>query len=78
MKKVQLVDDWKTFHRWLSVQLTSLLAAVTVAYDQLAVLQTALSATTFHKIQAALAIGVVVARVVKQGEKQDVADTPQQ
>jgi hypothetical protein len=64
-----LVEDWKQMHKWLSVQFASLLAAITVAYDQLAVLQQALGAQAFHTIQAALAIGVVIARVAKQGKK---------
>lgn len=66
-----LVDDWKQMHKWLSVQFASALAMVTVAYDQLAVLQQALSAQAFHSVQAALAIGVVVSRVIKQGKKEE-------
>ena len=66
---MHLVDDWKRFHTWLSVQFAALLAGVTVAYDQLSILQQALGAPMFHKIQAGLAIGVVAARVIKQSSK---------
>lgn len=61
-----LVDDWKKFHTWLSVQMAAFLGAITIAYDNMQVLQQALEASMFHKVQAAIAIGVVAARVIKQ------------
>jgi hypothetical protein len=62
----KLVEDWKQLHRWLSVQMAAFLGAITIAYDNLAVLQQALEASLFHKIQAAIAIAVVAARVIQQ------------
>ena len=74
---MHLVEDWRKLHTWLSVQFAALLAGVTVAYDQLSILQQALEASLFHKIQACLAIGVVAARVIKQSTK-DQPKEPQQ
>jgi hypothetical protein len=46
--------------------MAAFLGAITIAYDNLAVLQQALEASLFHKIQAAIAIAVVAARVIQQ------------
>ena len=67
--QMHLVEDWRKLHTWLSVQFAASLAGVTVAYDQLPILQHALEASAFHKIQAGLAIGVVAARVINQSKK---------
>lgn len=60
--KVQLIENWKDFWRFTSVQLAALLAVLDVAYEYLPVLQTYMPA---YWIQFA-AVLIVVARVIRQ------------
>lgn len=66
-KKIQLVDDWKSSWRFISVQLAGILAILDLAYPHLPLLQQYLP----ENWVSGIAIAIVIGRVIKQKADQE-------
>lgn len=72
--KIKIVHDWRNGWRWLSVQLTTLAAAVQFGADSLPPwLHDAIPAHWWKYIAGALLVTGIVARFIKQDLEHDAA-----
>ena len=61
-----LVEDWRKAHRWLSVQLTAVMAAFAIMYETIPAIQEYVPHTWLPYIGGAGAIGILFGRLKAQ------------
>jgi hypothetical protein len=65
---MKLVDDWKRFWTWFSVQMIALNTTFVVAYDQFQVVKDMVPPKIAHWVIVGLLVAAGVGRVIKQYE----------
>lgn len=68
-RKTYLVPNWKTAHRWLSVQISALIAGAASVYELVPTAKEYLSADMFHYLMIVALVGAILARLYQQNPK---------
>ena len=66
---MKLIEEWKSAHKLLTVQLAALLAAITTAWEYIPEVKDYLDPAWVKWF----AVAMIVARVIKQGEAKDAS-----
>ena len=65
-RKGLLVPEWRMAHKWVSVQLAAFIAAAQGLYTLVPTMKEYVPDAIWHPLMAALAIGVILARIYQQ------------
>jgi hypothetical protein len=63
--KMRLVEDWKKFWKWASVQLAALSVVVMQLYEQIPQFQQYIPDKVFHNAMSVLVALIILGRVIR-------------